>query len=252
MAEPVLFRIPVGEVGAFALALVDREADGYSDTWQAPGGVRLPAAELSDYESDSGSWVCQVTNAALTATPNVTTAERAGTFCSPPAQSTTVGEDTFAIDLGYFQDPNAKAGLSRFLFQHRTKEAYVYFGGDGDNPPRAIGRVRLTSGNFGGNAYEDLTATSSLPLMRAPDIEFGTAADSEVVRGDGLASFGLSAGGGSFTPAGAGIPANLAALQASGIVPVPATAWTTGQKVTLGDSSLANWTGTAWASGAHA
>lgn len=249
MSDPVLFRIPVGETGTFALSLVDREDSGYLDSWQAPNGLRLPDAELSDYEADSGAWVCQVTNAALVATPNVTESTRAGTFCSPPSPSTVVGEDSFAIDLGYFQDPNAKDGLSRFLFQHRTKEAYVYFGGDGDNPPRMIGRVRLTSGNFGGNAYEDLTATSNLPLMRAPDIEFGTSGDSEVVRGDGGPAVAVAGDPGSLLPAGSTPPANIAALLASGLVPSPATAWTTGQNIILGDATTANWNGTAWEAG---
>lgn len=253
MAAPTIFRIPVGTSGAFALSIVDRDAGGYLDSWQAPGGLRLPAAELSDYESDSGTWVCQVTSAALTASPNITTTERAGTFCSPPANSVTVGEDDFTMDIGYFQDPNVDNGLTAFLFEHRTQEAFVYFGADGDNPPRMIGRVRLSSGSIGGDAYTDLTATASFPLMSAPDIEFGTSTGgTRVVRGDGGASSALSAAGGSFAPVGATIPANFAALVASGIVAVPATAWTTGQKVTLGDTTLANWSGTAWAVGAHA
>lgn len=53
---------------------------------------------------------------------------------------------------------------------------------------------------------------------------------------------------GSFTPAGSSIPANFAAMAT--IVASPATAWTTGQYVPLGDGSKAYWTGTAWAPGA--
>ncbi|GAA4711884.1 carboxypeptidase regulatory-like domain-containing protein [Nocardioides conyzicola] len=53
---------------------------------------------------------------------------------------------------------------------------------------------------------------------------------------------------GSFTPAGAATPANLASL--SGITPSPSTAWTTGQRVVLADSSTASWNGTAWVAGA--
>jgi len=52
---------------------------------------------------------------------------------------------------------------------------------------------------------------------------------------------------GSFTPAGAMAPANLAAM--SGITATPATVWPAGQYVTLGDGSQAHWTGTAWAAG---
>lgn len=52
---------------------------------------------------------------------------------------------------------------------------------------------------------------------------------------------------GSFTPSGAVLPANLAAM--AGIVATPTTAWTTGQRVVLGDGGTAHWTGTAWAAG---
>lgn len=249
----LVFRIPVDLAGTLAFALVDRDAVGYSDTWQAPGGLRLPAVDFADYDSDSASWSSQTFSAALVSSPNVTTSTRRGTFRDPPTPSITVGEDTFTIEGGYFQDPNAANGLSSFLFENRTKEAFVYFGADADNPPRMIGRVRLASGNIGGDAHTDLEATVTLPLVRAPDIQFGTTAGgTRIVRGDSLASSGLAAGGGSFAPTGTGIPANLAELQSSGIVAVPATAWTTGQKVTLGDTTLANWTGTAWAAGAHA
>ena len=42
-------------------------------------------------------------------------------------------------------------GLSRFLFENDTEEAYFFLGLDGStNPPKAIGRVRLVAGNFGG------------------------------------------------------------------------------------------------------
>lgn len=51
---------------------------------------------------------------------------------------------------------------------------------------------------------------------------------------------------GSFTPAGCTIPPNFAAMSGS-IVASPATAWTAGQYVVLGDASHAAWNGTAWA-----
>jgi hypothetical protein len=50
---------------------------------------------------------------------------------------------------------------------------------------------------------------------------------------------------GAFTPPGSTPPADLAALNASGLAPVPPTAWTTGQYVVLGDASEAHWTGSA-------
>ena len=44
---------------------------------------------------------------------------------------------------------------------------------------------------------------------------------------------------------------NAAKLAGEGFVAVPATAWTTGQKITIGTYDF-NWSGTAWAAGAHA
>lgn len=60
---------------------------------------------------------------------------------------------------------------------------------------------------------------------------------------------GATAGSpGTFTPSGATPPATLAAM--SGITANPTTAWTAGQYVVLGNSTLAHWSGTAWAAGA--
>jgi hypothetical protein len=52
---------------------------------------------------------------------------------------------------------------------------------------------------------------------------------------------------GAFTPAGSTVPANLGAM--SGVVASPATAWTTGQSVVMGDASDTSWDGAAWAAG---
>jgi len=63
-----------------------------------------------------------------------------------------------------------------------------------------------------------------------------------------IAATGATAGTpGSFTPSGANTPANLAAL--SGVTASPATAWTTGQHVILGDASHAYWNATTWVAG---
>jgi hypothetical protein len=52
---------------------------------------------------------------------------------------------------------------------------------------------------------------------------------------------------GTWTPAGSSPPATLAAT--AGVTATPATAWTTGQHVVLGDTSHAHWTATVWAAG---
>ena len=63
-----------------------------------------------------------------------------------------------------------------------------------------------------------------------------------------VAATGATAGSpGTYTPGGAVTPANLAAL--SGVTASPATAWTTGQHVILGDASHAYWNATAYVAG---
>lgn len=66
----------------------------------------------------------------------------------------------------------------------------------------------------------------------------------------GTLATGATAGTpGSATPANTYLPWDLAGLQASSITASPATAWTTGQYVVLGDGSTAHWDGAAWVAG---
>ena len=65
-----------------------------------------------------------------------------------------------------------------------------------------------------------------------------------------VAATGATAGTpGSFTPAGATVPANRAALTTAGVVASPTSAWTVGQHVITADGVHAHWSGTAWATG---
>lgn len=65
---------------------------------------------------------------------------------------------------------------------------------------------------------------------------------------NGPAATGATAGiPGTYTPAGCDSPDKLAEL--TGVTASPATAWTTGQYVLLGDGSKAHWSGTAWVTG---
>jgi hypothetical protein len=84
-----------------------------------------------------------------------------------------------------------------------------------------------------------------------PDVDGNTVyiyaeADSAVV-----AATGATAGTpGALTPAGADVPADLAALQGASpaVVASPTTAWATGQNIVLG-TGTAYWNGTAWVGG---
>lgn len=255
MSDPFLIRIPVGETASLGLELVDRSAVGYSDAWQAPDGKTLPTVAMADYNAFSAVWQCQVTSASLNSTPNITQNDRAGTFCRVPGQTVVVGEDTIELSLGFFQDLTQQNGLSAFLYENSSKECFFYFAFDNDKPPRAIGRCRLVSGSIGGDTHTDLTATAPLPVLKRPDLEVGIQGNSRIIIGSGTAPGRDMARPGSVYPADPQITAsdapNAAKLAGEGFIAIPVTAWTTGQKITIGTFDF-NWSGTAWAAGAHA
>lgn len=175
------------ENGVLALSLVDTAALGYLDSWQAPGGAAVDAVTIADYTTaplEGEDVSCQVTSAALTASPNTSTDTTPATFCGPEVTTTTVGVTSYSLDATVLQDPNFDA-VTAFLFEHDTKEAYFYLGLNGDGvAPAAIGRVRVVAGAFGGDARTTLTADLSLPVSRKPDLWVGTGAG-RVIMGDG-------------------------------------------------------------------
>jgi hypothetical protein len=74
------------------------------------------------------------------------------------------------------------------------------------------------------------------------------------VDNDGATALGVPATGttagtpATLTPANSYAPADLTDAE-TGFTATPATAWTSGQYVTLGDGSKAHWDGTAWVAG---
>ena len=178
MADAVIFQIMEGQ---FALEIVDPSEVGYLDSWQAPGGATVDTVTLADYDPSSATFMCQVTSGALTATADTTTVDIPATFCGPAKSIPQPAETAYSLELSILQDPNVAAGISRYLFEHDTEEAYFFLGFDGTNPPRAIGRCRVAAATIGGGARTVLTADVSLPCSRKPSIEFGNATDSEPV-----------------------------------------------------------------------
>lgn len=178
MADPTVFEITDGVLG---LILVDTDASGYDDTWQAPGGATADTAVIGDYEAASGTWKCQVTRGVLTARPSTRTVTRKPTFCAAGAVTPNPDITSYTLEGNFYQDLNVAGGLSQFLFEHDTEEAYFFLGFDGTNPPKAIGRVRVAAGALGGDARTPLESTLTLPCSRKPSVEFGDSGTSEVV-----------------------------------------------------------------------
>jgi hypothetical protein len=224
------------EDGRFGLTLTD------------PDVTDACAATIADFDA----FTCQITNGALTASPNVTQETIPATWCDPEENVPQVAATSYSLEISYLQDPDLVDGLSRFLFEHDADLAWFFMGLSGDNPPKAVGQVRLTSGQIGGEGRITLTADATLPCDGKPVVCFGDATTSESVGGGtGLDATGATAGSpGTFTPPGADPPANLATLNAAGVTASPAGAWSTGQHVVLGDATHAHWDGTApWVTG---
>jgi hypothetical protein len=225
------------EAGTFGLSLVD------------PAIADVCAATKSQFTD----FTCQITSGALTASPNVGSETVPATWCEPEKTIPQVGETSYALDLSYLQDPQIVAGLSRFLFENDAKEAFFFMGLDSNDPPKAIGKVRLVSGAIGGPGRTTLTATVSLPVDGKPAVCFGDVKASAAV-GNPTPPDPLNL---TATTFGADpVPADLAALKASAKFGdsgsnKPAAPFTQGQYVVLGDGSKASFS-TTWAAGAKA
>ena len=195
-------------------------------------------------------FTCQITSGSLTASPNVTQETVPATWCDPEESIPQVGKTSYSLELAFLQDPDVDSGLSRFLFEHDTQDAWFFMGLDGGNPPKAIGQCRLVAGTIGGDARVTLTASVTLPVDGKPLVCFGNATSHAAVGGTvdplNVTSVNLPT---------AGTFANLAALKAnatSGDGHYSGPAFTTAQYVVLGDNSHAFYKAGVWSAGAYA
>ena len=127
MPDASIFQITNGVV---AFELVDTEAVGYADSWQAPGGKTLTTVTLADYSADAttSNWSCQVTSGMLTPSANTNDVEVPATFCNAARTIPQPGESSFALDVEFLQQVAIATGLDAFLFANDTMEAYFILG----------------------------------------------------------------------------------------------------------------------------
>lgn len=182
VSDPAIFQITDGE---FALAVVDKAAAGYSDAWQAPGGKTAATATVADFGAEAAAFVCQITSGKLTPSKNTNRTDRAATFCSPASSTPTPGETTYALDVSYFLDEHVRAGLAAFLYENDTLDGYFLLGLNDGGAPRAVGRVVLTAGDFGGDPQANRTGSVSLDVKRKPDVLFGAGTVTRLITGTG-------------------------------------------------------------------
>ncbi len=187
MPDPSVFQI---EDGLLAFALVDKQASGYLDSWQAPGGKTLATVTMADYEADAvtSNWSCQVTSGMITPSPNTNDRQVPSTFC---VNGRTIPQPTatsYTLDVEFLQQVAIDTGLDAYLFANDTLEAYYVLGLNGEgattiNAPKSIGRCVLIASAFGGAARDNLTATISLQLVRKDDRAYGSGATVTMIEG---------------------------------------------------------------------
>lgn len=128
-----------------------------------------------------------------------------------------------------------------------TQSAFLAVFVDGDNH-FAFYAPRAEIYRADDMAISDTESLAGLPIGVKPMVHNTNTWTYAITPLGGVLATGATAGApGSFTPEGAVVPANLAAL--AGVIATPTTKWTTGQYVNLGDGSKAYWNTTAWAAG---
>ena len=165
----------------------------------------------------------------------------------------TLNQETEMEDVSCFSDTNRvyvpglkdlKGDLGGFW---NSAELTLWKAADSGTPGTLSLQPNSTEPGFKwqGLAYMNASIDCSLS---APKVT-GTwaAAGSWTVPGTVVATGATAGIPGAFTPAGATPPANLAAM--TGIVASPATVWTTGQHVEMGNGADCHWNGTAWVAG---
>jgi len=193
---------------------------------------------------------CSVTQAGLTSAGGDVVA--LSTLC-PTGSYSENAERTWNLTVTGVQDVESAESFQMFLLEHDGEEAEFTYYPKVDRDENPVGRgfkgtVTIgppdTVGNVASGAWATFTANLPLKGKYTMIDEDGN----EIV--PSVTPTGVTPGTpGTFQPANATPPANLAALQALGPLG-QATAWTTGQYVVLGDSSQAHWDASAWVAGA--
>lgn len=151
------------------------------------------------------------------------------------------------------QDFDAEPGpsITQWSYEHRnTVVPFTFTPNDKPGAPSITGDVQVKFLGLGGDVNTQITRDFDWSIQDEPAFDWSGGTNPSVP------ITGVTAGTpGAFTPTGATLPANLAALTSDPVVGVggtsaPTTAWTVGQYVLLADASSAYWDGSAWVAGA--
>lgn len=213
--------------------------------------VRWIKLEVTDANDVTHSFQCAVTQAGLTSTGGDPVS--LNTLC-PEGSFSEATERTWQLTVTGVQDVESAESFQMFLLEHDGELADFLYYPKTDKAGTPMGRgftgtVTLAPpdnvGNSASGAYATFTAT--LPLQGKYSMVDAA--------GNPIPNKGAILAGDVF-PADARVTAsdatNAGNLISYGyVVAPPGTAWTSGQKMTIGTFDF-NWSGTAWAAGAHA
>ena len=185
---------------------------------------------------------CMVNNLQITASPN------RGDSKTMLCGTQKAGSVTYDYEMGGNLDLDldaGAAGLFALSQQYPGSTQDFTFTPNTVGGTTATGQLILDPLAFGSTDTYGAIMNSDIAfvIVGQPTYDYGT--------GGAVAATGATAGTpGSFTPSGATVPANLAALQTASpaVVASPTTAWTAGQSVNLGTGS-AHWDGSAYVAG---
>jgi hypothetical protein len=212
--------------------------------------VRWVKLEIEDKNNVTHTFQCSVTQAGLTSTGG--DAVSLNTLC-PEGSFSEAGERAWNFTVIGVQDVESAESFQMFLLEHDGEEATFLYYPKTDKTGAPVGRgftglVTLAPPDNVGNAASSTfaTFTANLPLKGKYSMVDETGAPIGVK--------GAAKPGDTFPNEGtitASDAPNAALLTGLGYVAEPQTPWTTGQKITVNGFDF-NWSGTAWAAGAHA
>lgn len=184
----------------------------------------------------------------------VTTQERTLAGAVAPVFTATWGnKEKIAYGVAYGADENLVVIATNLISTERRVPVETTTSGATAGIPGGF----TPSGGLVPAALANMATVAPIPPTAWTAGQYVTLGDASKASWNGTAwvvgpvATGATAGApGAYTPAGSAAPGNFAVL--AGVVASPQTAWTTGQRVALGDASLAYWNGTAWAVGTAA
>ena len=215
--------------------------------------VRRGSLKIEDADGVMQELSCQPTAVRIVPSAETGGGEQIEVLCGDTASDAAGATRGATFEISAISDFENPDGLVALSWAADGATRRVEFNPTGNAQDVWEGTVVVRAIPVGGTVAERLveSVTWTMESVKLPP-RFGVTGEDAWWLGTGAPQpTGATAGTpGSFTPAGAAVPADLNALKAivPPVVANPNTAWTTGQGVALG-TGTAHWDGSAWVAG---